>query len=251
MSEPWLKDLPAVDDILKRALKELGITNLRDLRKQPPYVIAEQLEKKCHEIYNRYESRIREKRRKGLYGPVDDQKFETSLANSRRARAGKTLEKIFISLLDAYNIKYERDVHINEVEFDFVIPSRMHAINNPRRSILISIKREVRERWKLTVGDAYILRYKYGYPLLENVWFASLGEPPLEAVTAMASLCIRVYIPNSIYEDTKKRASKLLTEGELKRIRPFSYIIEDVLKILEGEEIKECEITTRAITGTY
>jgi hypothetical protein len=259
---PWLKDIPSVDEILNEALdelvkevraeidkKDLGEAEL--LKSLRPYQVTARLESKCHEIYNKYEKRVRERLHKGQYGPVDQREFEKSLDNARKARAGATFEKIFVQLLDLYEVKYEKGVQIGEAEFDFVVPDKRSAIENPERSALISLKREVRERWKLTVGDAYIIRQKYGYPVLENVWFASLGQPPLEAVTAMVALCIVVYVPNSYYDEILGKLRKEvhdLGEQELARIKPFSKIVEDALDVVKGHrQFRPCVVEERRL----
>jgi hypothetical protein len=258
---PWLKNLPSVDEILREAFNEIvdevrKETGERDigeeiLKKLRPYQLVARLESKCHEIYNKYERLVRENFRSGLYGSVDQREFEKSLDNARKARAGATLEKIFLKLLELYRIKHEKSVQIEEAEFDFAIPDRTSAIENPESSVLISLKREVRERWKLTVGDAYIIRQKYDYPVLENIWFASLGSPPLEAVTAMVTLCIVVYVPNDHYNEILQKlrgAAHGLSEQELARIRPFSKIIEDVLDVMEGRKrFRPCNVKKREL----
>ena len=259
---PWLSDIPSVDEILSKALEELvkevraeiGERDLSEaelLKKLRPYQVMARLESKCHEIYNKYEEHVREKLRRGLYGSVDQREFEKSLDNARKARAGATLEKIFLKLLDLYKVKYEKEVQIGEAEFDFVVPDKRSAIENPERSVLISLKREVRERWKLTIGDAYIIRQKYDYPVLENIWFASLGQPPLEAVTAMVALCIVVYVPNNYYDEILRelrRGIYDLSEQELARIKPFSKIVEDALDVMEGRrQFRPCVVEKRRL----
>ncbi|MCL7388305.1 MAG: hypothetical protein LZ159_06385 [Thaumarchaeota archaeon] len=246
----------ALDELVKEVRTEFGERDLSEaelLKKLRPYQVMVRLESKCHEIYNKYEERVREKLRMGLYGSVDQRKFEKSLDNARKARAGATLEKIFLKLLDLYKVKYvkyEKEVQIGEAEFDFVVPDKRSAVENPERSVLISLKREVRERWKLTIGDAYIIRKKYDYPVLENIWFASLGQPPLEAVTAMVALCIVVYVPNNYYDEILRelRGAYDLSEQELARIKPFSKIVEDALDVMEGRrQFRPCVVEKRRL----
>lgn len=260
-TRPWLADIPPVDEIVEEAVKELiremkretgreGLKEDEVLKTLKPYQAMERLELKCREIYNRHEQQVREKFGRGAYGSVDPKMFENSLANARRARAGATLEKIFLKLLNVYGISYKKHVRMGEAEFDFAIPSGEQALRNPHRSVLISLKREVRERWKLTVGDAYILRQKYGYPVLENIWFASLGEPPLEAIAAMTALCIVTYVPNDhfnvVSETLRKRGD--LTDREIARIRRFSRIIEDALRVTRDEiPLEPCVIEQRKL----
>ena len=222
---PWLDDLPRVEEIIDMAMRELSFTDASKIRSLTPHRVVTALERKCHEIYNRYERRVREKFRKGEYGEYSYRDFETSLANSRRARAGRTLEILFTRLLDLFGIPAEKPSGLGEAEFDFVIPDSITLRRDPRKAVLISLKREVRERWKLTVGDAYILREIYGFP--DNIWFVSLFDPPLDAVRIFLKLKIRVYVPNGSYDRIRNGLTDLSKE-ELSGLRKFSQIFEDL-----------------------
>jgi hypothetical protein len=161
----------------------------------------------------------------GKYGKYSSRELETSLANSRRMRAGVTLERIFKRMLELFQIPYERP-ELKEAEFDFVVPDMETLKHNPKGAVLISLKRKVRERWKLTVGDAYILREIYRYP--DNMWFVSLFDPPVDAVKVFLKLKIRVYVPNSSYQRIRGELDTLPDE-ELGRLREFSQIFEDLM----------------------
>jgi len=248
----WLRDMPSVDEIIEEAIKELGFTD-ESMRKQNLYNVLVALEKKCHEIYLRYEDRIRENFRRGKYGSVDSRTFETSLRNARMARAGQTLEKLLARLLNVYGLRFSRDVHYfnGEVEFDYVFPDENTPFTDPEHSVLVSLKRQVRERWKLTVGDAYILRHKYGYPTYDNIWFVALYEMPYEAVTAMTPLCIRVYVPDDLFDDVLANVAGRLTAAERSRVKRFSDIINDLIRIVvkKEERAQPCRIELRQPEG--
>lgn len=222
---PWLEDLPGVEEIIDMAMRELSFTDISKIRSLPPHRAVMALERKCHEIYNRYERKVREKFRKGEYGEYSYRDFETSLANSRRARAGRTLEILFKRLLDLFGIPAEKPSELGEAEFDFVIPDSTTLRRDPQKAVLISLKREVRERWKLTVGDAYILRKIYGFP--DNIWFVSLFDPPLDAVRIFLKLGIRVYVPDGSYDGIRDGLGDL-SEEELSGLRRFSQIFDDL-----------------------
>ncbi len=224
---PWLNDLPDMRSIFREALKRLGLDKDK-IREMRPYEVANKLEEMCHKIYSEYEETVRQKFIKGMYGRYDVREFETSLANARRQRGGKTLETIFEELLKLYGIPYDSG-KIYEAEFDFIIPSRDTAMRNPRKAVLILVKREVRERWRLTVGDAYILRRIYNFPEeLDNIWFISLFDPPIDAVTSMVKLNIRIYVPNGSFNRIVEEVRSRVTENELSRIKRFSEIFEDL-----------------------
>ena len=139
-----LKEIPSTREILKEAIKEVEI----DIER--PSLTARKLEKKCHEIYRKYEERVREKWKDKV--PVEE--LEKSLSQSRVSRAGHTIELILQTLLDCFGIKYERN--INEEQLDFVIPNVETLKKDPENAIIISVKREVRERWREVVGELHI-----------------------------------------------------------------------------------------------
>jgi len=223
------------------------------MRKENPYNVLVALERKCHEVYLRYETQIRENFSRGKYGRVDQRDFETSLRNTRMARAGQTLEKLLARLLDLYDLRYSRGVHYfnGEVEFDYVFPDENTPFTDPEHSVLLSLKRQVRERWKLTVGDAYILRHKYGYPTYDNIWFVALYEMPYEAVTAMTSLCMRVYVPDDLFDEVFTNVASRLTAEEKNRVRRFSNVINDLIRIVvkKEERAQPCRIELRQPEG--
>ncbi len=159
---PWLKEIPSTKKILQEALNEIEI----DV--ENPSSTARRLEEKCHELYRKYESIVREKWR----NKVSPDRLELSLSQSRVSRAGHTVELILETLLKVFGVKYERNKRINEEQLDFVIPDVETLKKNPRNAVVISVKREVRERWREVVGEAYILREVIGIP--DNIWFVSL-----------------------------------------------------------------------------
>lgn len=232
---PWLADLPTVETIIEEAITSLSFKDPAKIRALPPHEVTVELEKKCHEIYNQNERNVREKFRRGAYGKHSDRDFETSLANSRRARAGRTLELIFRRMLDIFSIPHEPPRDLHEAEFDFVVPDMTTLKSNPLRAALISLKREVRERWKLTVGDAYILREIYKYP--DNVWFVSLFDPPLDAVRVFLKLKIRIFVPDGSY-DAILGELKGFSDEELGRLRSFSQVFEDLKRFTQSIQRK-------------
>jgi len=206
---PWLKEIPSTKEILNEALKEVEI----DL--ENPSLTARRLEEKCHEIYRRYEARVRERWKDKV--PIDE--LELSLSQSRVSRAGHTVELILQTLLDLMGIEYERNKKINEEQLDFVIPNVETLKKDPKNAVIISVKREVRERWREVVGEAYILRKIIKIP--DNIWFVSLYEPPEYAVETMVKLNIKVFVPDEFYEKFEKYGARRFSEmfEELKRFR--------------------------------
>jgi len=177
---PWLGEIPSTKDILADALKEVEI----DL--ENPSLTARKLEEKCHEIYRRYEAKVREKWKDKV--PID--KLELSLSQSRVSRAGHTVELILQKLLDLMGIEYERNKKINEERLDFVIPNVETLKKDPKNAP-------------------------------DNIWFVSLYEPPEYAVKTMTKLNIRVYVPDEFYEKFKEHGARRFSEmfEDLRRFR--------------------------------
>ena len=76
-----LKEIPSTREILKEAINEVEI----DIERLS--LTARKLEKKCHEIYRKYEERVREKWKDKV--PIEE--LEKSLSQSRVSRAGTLL----------------------------------------------------------------------------------------------------------------------------------------------------------------
>lgn len=82
------------------------------------------------------------------------QGLEKDLGNMRKARGGKTFEKILSRLLglieiEAVSPKGEAKKRLKRI--DLVIPSIETALNTPDRAIFLTCKRTLRERWKQEV----------------------------------------------------------------------------------------------------
>lgn len=85
------------------------------------------------------------------------QDFEKILGNMRKARGGKTFEKVLVKLLNYIGIKCETPVgRIREKlkRVDIVIPSSEVALRTPDKAIFLTCKRTLRERWKQEVPQA-------------------------------------------------------------------------------------------------
>ncbi len=85
------------------------------------------------------------------------QSLEKDLGNMRKARGGKTFEKVVLKLLKFINIKGEIPLGKAREELrriDIVIPSIEIATETPDRAIFLTCKRTLRERWKQEVPQA-------------------------------------------------------------------------------------------------
>jgi len=85
------------------------------------------------------------------------QSLEKDLGNMRKARGGKTFEKVVLRLLNFIDINAEIPVGKAREDLkriDIVIPSIEVATKTPDRAIFLTCKRTLRERWKQEVPQA-------------------------------------------------------------------------------------------------
>lgn len=74
-------------------------------------------------------------------------RFFLSLSQSRRSRAGSTLEEIIRSLFRKLNYPFDEQ-RVIDGKPDFVMPSEEHFRENPVDCIVFTVKRTLRERWR-------------------------------------------------------------------------------------------------------
>jgi len=115
--------------------------------------------------------------------------------------------------MDVFEIEYEKNPSIDGEKPDFVVPNLVTLMREPIKAVILSIKREVRERWRESVGEAYILRKIHKIP--DNIWFITLRCDIEEyAVKTLSELDMRIYIPDECYEQfrhiTKAKPLSLL-----------------------------------------
>lgn len=79
-------------------------------------------------------------------------RFFLSLAQSRKARAGKGFEEIHNSLFGRLGYPFTSQAIINGKP-DFIMPSVDYYRKNPMDSIIFTAKRTIRERWRQIVTE--------------------------------------------------------------------------------------------------
>lgn len=79
-------------------------------------------------------------------------KFFLSLAQSRKARAGKSFENIHNALFKELDYPFDEQQVINGKP-DFIMPSYGHYLENAPDSIIFTAKRTLRERWRQIVTE--------------------------------------------------------------------------------------------------
>ena len=202
---PWLDEIPKPREILDEVIKELNKReNFEDRVKKgeiTPSQAALILERECYRKYRKYENKVRAKWRDKVRPEV----LEKSLMQSRATRAGDTVEMIIEKLLHLMGIPCDRKVWYpkrNGEQLDIVIPDKNTLLRTPEKAIIISVKREVRERWREVVGEAYILRGVHKVP--DNIWFVTVTcDVSSYVISSMTKLSIRVYVPDDCYEEFK------------------------------------------------
>jgi len=211
---PWLDNIPKVDAILAEAIRELNKEQSFEeklrTKKLTPSQASQILETRCYQIYLRYQEQVMREYSKKF----DRAKIEMSLGQSRVTRAGDTVERILDYLLTRLGIPCERKVSYpkrNGEALDLVVPSADTLRKEPTRAVIISVKREVRERWREIVGEAYILREIHKIP--DNIWFITLtGDISDYIVSSMVALKIRVYVPDQFYPQFKALGAKSISQ---------------------------------------
>lgn len=100
------------------------------------------------------------------------QSMEKDIGNMRKARGGKTFEKVILKLLKFISIECEIPAGTAREELrriDIVVPSVDIAMRTPDRAIFLTCKRTLRERWKQEVPQARLNERIYLITIDENL----------------------------------------------------------------------------------
>ena len=107
------------------------------------------------------------------------QNLEKDLGNMRKARGGKTFEKVILRLLEFIDIKAQVPKGKSREELrriDIVIPSIEVATKTPDRAIFLTCKRTLRERWKQEVPQARLNQRIYLLTIDNNLSESKANE---------------------------------------------------------------------------
>jgi len=107
------------------------------------------------------------------------QELEKDLGNMRKARGGKTFEKVIFKMLQFINIKCEIPTGKEKEKLgriDVVIPSAEVAIKTPDRAIFLTCKRTLRERWKQEIPQAKLNQRIYLLTIDEELSLEKANE---------------------------------------------------------------------------
>lgn len=160
--KPIKERLPSINKILNEAIKKLlreyNVSNLNELRDRiNASEMVVELERKADNIY-------RDKEREALKGYLMDRglsekdaekvveliisegNLTKEISNIRRARAGKTVEEILLTILKTYGIPCEKGRYkIQGYRPDIIVPNNAMLQSNPQKVIAIAVKRTLRE----------------------------------------------------------------------------------------------------------
>ena len=129
-------------------------------------------------------------------------RFYLSLAQSRKARAGRVFETIHNQLFKALNYPFDEQPTINGKP-DFVMPSVQHYRTNPLGCVIFTAKRTLRERWRQVVTEG---TRGIGF------YLATIDEGVSEnALKEMIDHRIFLVVPKEIKNACYKNASNVLT----------------------------------------
>jgi hypothetical protein len=123
--------------------------------------------------------------------------FMLSVTQSRRPRAGKTLEEIIRGLFRRLDYPFDEQRVVNGKP-DFILPSEEHYRRDPRDSIIFTVKRTVRERWRQIATEGRHGLGQYLASVDSTISAAELGE--------MMRNRIYLVVPKDLKEGAKRYA---------------------------------------------
>lgn len=157
--------IPSTEDILKEAIKKLGILNkdFENIANNFDKYIKE-IEGAAFKIYSGYEKKAFDEllkiKRNGLLNEKEFmqcvRELEFKASQMRKSRGGYSLERIFKTLLNLQGIPCERPSKETKKileRIDLVCPDAKTAKNTPDKAIFLAVKRTLRERWKQVVPE--------------------------------------------------------------------------------------------------
>jgi len=195
--------IPSLEEILDKAWKRLDPHSQEILKSFSEILLN--LEERANEIYLEYEKKalkalaenwvkkqkgtirerikriLQEDKWEGFIKKARDlfaefgllvQALEKDLGNMRKARGGKTFERIIERMLLSINIPVERpkgQASRTLRRIDLVIPSVEVALNTPDRAVFLTCKRTLRERWKQEVPQVGPNRRVYLLTIDEDI----------------------------------------------------------------------------------
>jgi hypothetical protein len=232
--------IPSVEEILKEAVQDL----LKKYNKKSPKELFElksfsdmvnEIEERAERLYRVYEKEAikRYLQNKGLIAKdvveainkIIDNSLLTSIANTRRARAGLSSQHILAWFLKELGIPCQiSQIKLEGYRPDITIPSDADIQMNMKKGIALAVKRTLRERWS---EDIHVFKFP-------NAAFVLIKPDPDFTIAKAEDMANRgmkkVYIPDTLYEKYKDEL-----EQRFKGIfRKLSDLPKDVKKFLKA-----------------
>jgi hypothetical protein len=235
--------IPKVDEIIEVALnnvtRKYGTEDLRELLTRRNFSdVVNELEEEAEKIYRDSEKKAVEEylKDKGLIGEtlafpvisrIIDNSLIVSIANTRRARAGRTVEEILIRALSALGVRCEgANIKYKGYAPDIIIPSNAafgsEKHPNLNKVFVLAVKRTLRERWS---EDIRIFRFP------NSAFILIKPDPdftPQKAKDMAKGGVRRAYIPDGPYNIYKNDLSELEEQHNV-LFKPLSQLPNDLL----------------------
>jgi hypothetical protein len=235
--------IPEVNEIITEAIlnitKRYGVSNLRELLMMKNFSdTINELEEEANKVYKKYERKAimkylkqRQLLNKDVMTVIDaiiNNSLLTSIANTRRARAGVATERILILLLRSSGVKCEEaSIEYEGYKPDIIIPSNSafgdYSKPNLDKIFVLAVKRTLRERWS---EDIRIFRFP------NSAFILIKPDPdftPQKAEDMVKSGMKRIYIPDSLYNMYKDYLNILKRRYEVV-FKPLSDLTKDLLE---------------------
>ncbi|MDB4863540.1 type II restriction endonuclease [Pirellulaceae bacterium] len=119
--------------------------------------------------------------------------FFMSCSQSRKSRAGSAFEFIVKEMFGKLNYPFSEQVKAENARLDFVLPSADHFEKQPLDSIIVTVKRTLKERWKQIVSEA---NKGYGFFLVTMD-----KEKTKSEISEMETKKVYMVVPKKIKEE--------------------------------------------------
>ena len=154
-------------------------------------------------------------------------RFFLSLTQGRKPRAGSTFEYLIRELFSRLDYPFTQQAIING-QPDFVLPSETHFRNNAMDSIIFTVKRTLRERWRQIISEGTRGLGFFLATIDEKIAVRDLPE--------MLAARIYVVVPTRIKEcrEDYKAAANVITFEQF-----FSYYLDPAMQRWRASKIIE------------
>lgn len=132
-----------------------------------------------------------------------------SILQSRRVRAGRSLENHVEFLLEQAGIPYEMRRRVDKTEPDIIIPNKL-SYDDPtfpeNRLFMIALKMSCKDRWRQVTREAPRIKHKHIITMQKGISERQLEE--------MAHLNVSLVVPKKLHKEYPKDGRKVLVTIE-------------------------------------